>query len=147
MVNRVTISIIGGAAIGTAQTPLLRNYVDDKMAAAYVANPSGSKPWLLGQLKGFGSPSATLGLGLGGAAAAYSVYGMKKGQRPEYVYGALSYGVPAIVGGALSGLFPTTQWQAAVAADPPAAGSGAAAVGGVTVKRVSSSGVLSPFHT
>lgn len=147
MVNRVTISIIGGAGIGSAQTPLIRQFVDNKMATTYLANPSGTPPWLMKPLKGFGSPSATLGLGLGGAAVAYSAYGMKKGARPEYVYGALSYGVPAIVGGALSGAFPTTQWSAAVLADPNAPGAGSASTGAVTVRRVSQSGVLSPFHT
>ena len=133
MVNIVTISIIGGAGTGSAQTPLIRQFVDNKMATTYLANPSGTPPWLMKPLKGFGSPSATLGLGLGGAAVAYSAYGMSKGHRPAYVYGALSYAVPALVGGVLSGAFPTSQWEAAVAADPARPGSVRPIVGGAQV--------------
>lgn len=147
MVNRVTISIIAGASVGSVQTPLIRQFVDDPMATTYAGNPSGPKPWLIGQLKNFGSPSATLGMGIGGGALAYAVYGMYKAHRPEYVYGALTYGIPAFVGGLLSGLFPTTAWATAVKADPPLPGTAAADAGSIVVRRRSAAGGLSPFHT
>ena len=123
----------GGAAIGTAQTPLLRNYVDDKLATAFVANPSATPPLLMKQLKGFGSASALVGIGAGAAALAGSLYTMKKGASPGISEGLLAYGATALTGGVISGALPTTAWSAGIAADPAFAGSARALAGGVRV--------------
>lgn len=90
-----------GAGIGTLQTPLLREYVDKVYPT-----------WRVPQLKGFGTPSALIGMIGGGASLAVGAIGMTKGKdgRPRlsdaYVEPAIDYGVTALVGGLLSGIFP-----------------------------------------
>ena len=116
----VVVGIVGGALAGGVQTPLLRQYADNPMAVKYLANPSGTPPVLMEQLKGFGSLSALagIGLGIGGLAGGYLA---GKHVRQEGVSEALyAYGATSLGGGIASGAFPTTQWAAATAADPPA---------------------------
>ena len=85
---------------------------------------------LMKQLKGFGSLSALVGIGagVGGLAAGYFV-----GRRGRYmgVSEALyAYGAASLGGGIVSGALPTSQWAAAVAADPARPGSVRPIVGG-----------------
>ena len=114
-----------GIAMGSAQTVLLQQYVDIPMAQAYLtagAKASNApKPFLLGQLKQFGSPSATIGIVTGVVFTAFGAYSSMKPRyiRSDLVNSALlAYGVTALVGGVISGLFPTQAWSNAVAQDP-----------------------------
>lgn len=90
-----------GAGIGALQTPLLREYVDRKY-------PTMNIP----ALKGFGYPGTLTGLITGGSALAVGAVGMTKGkdgrQRLQdiYVEPAIDYGVVALVGSIMSGLYP-----------------------------------------
>lgn len=90
-----------GAGIGALQTPLLREYVDRKY-------PTTNIP----ALKGFGYPGTLMGLITGGSALTIGAVGMTKGKdgRPRlsdiYVEPAIDYGVVALVGSIMSGLYP-----------------------------------------
>ncbi|MEM3862281.1 MAG: hypothetical protein QW203_07365 [Thermoplasmatales archaeon] len=119
--NNIIGSIFLGSAIGAIQTPLLREYADTPMAKNYLANPSSSPPFLKKQLKGFGSPSAVIGIATGVVAGGIGVYGAMRGRiiRNDAINaGLIGYGSAALFGGILSGAFPTQAWQNAVAADP-----------------------------
>ncbi|MEM3861754.1 MAG: hypothetical protein QW203_04660 [Thermoplasmatales archaeon] len=120
--NNIIGSIFLGSAIGAIQTPLLREYADTPMAKNYLANPSStSPPFLKTQLKGFGSPSAVIGIATGVVAGGIGIYGAMRGRiiRSDAINaGLIGYGSAALFGGILSGAFPTQAWANAVAADP-----------------------------
>ena len=90
-----------GAGAGALQTPLIREFVDRKY-------PTTNIP----ALKGFGTPSALIGLISGGLGLSVGAIGMSKGKdgRPRladvYVEPAIDYGIVALVGGIFSGLYP-----------------------------------------
>ena len=125
----VSKNIIGGASlgilVGTLQTTLLQQYADIPMGKAYLtAGGSASnapKPFLMGMLKNFGSPSAFIGIVTGVVATAFGAY---SSMNPRYIRSdlvnsaILAYGVTALLGGILSGIFPKTSWYNAVGADP-----------------------------
>jgi hypothetical protein len=118
---RVSGAATAGATIGAVQTVLLRQFADNSMATGFLKNTSGSPPLLMKQLKGFGSLSALVGIagGIVGLVVGLSV--MLKGMISRSVtLGAalLGYGSTALFTGILSGVFPTTAWQAATSADP-----------------------------
>jgi hypothetical protein len=111
----------GGAVVGALQTILLRQYVDDAMATNFLKNTSGSPPFLMKQLKGFGSPSALFGMLFGAVGLFSGLAVMLKGMITRSTTvgaGLLGYGSTALITGALSGVFPTSPWQAAVSTDP-----------------------------
>jgi len=101
--------VIVGAAIGTAQTFVLREFADK----IYGPIIPGIGAW--------GNPSVVAGIGAGGIATILGVLGLL-GKGPitsEDTIGAcLSYGVPALIGGIFSALYPVT----APAPSPPTAG-------------------------
>ena len=82
-----------GAGAGALQTPLIREFVDRKY-------PTTNIP----ALKGFGTPSALIGLISGGLGLSVGAIGMSKGKdgRPRladvYVEPAIDYGIVALVG-------------------------------------------------
>ena len=84
------------AAIGTAQTFILREYVDKNYAP------------LVPQLGQWGMASTVIGIGAGivatvaGLASMFYNVGLRN---PKYQLAALSYGVPAIVSGVAAGYF------------------------------------------
>ncbi|MDI6860219.1 MAG: hypothetical protein QMC85_06965 [Methanocellales archaeon] len=91
-------AITVGATIGTAQTPLLREYVDKKYPDKRIT-----------ALKGFGTPSSLAGTVGGGLLTLAGLYGVTTGKgirTSTSQAAALGYGVPALVGGLLSGIFP-----------------------------------------
>lgn len=117
-------AIVIGTTIGSAQTPLLREYVDKKYPDKRVE-----------MLKGFGTPSSLTGTSLGFIATVAGLVGVvsRKGiTKSEMQAGALSYGLPALVGGVLSGVFPAIPIT-------PAAGAGrltrVAGAGGRVIRR------------
>ena len=110
-----------GATIGAVQTILLRQYGDISMANGFLKNTSGTPPLLMKQLKGFGSPSALVGIFGGIVGLALGLGIMLKGMVSRSVtLGAalVGYGSTALFTGILSGVFPTTAWSAATSADP-----------------------------
>ena len=110
-----------GATIGAVQTILLRQYGDISMANGFLKNTSGTPPLLMKQLKGFGSPSALVGIFGGIVGLALGLGIMLKGMVSRSVtLGAalVGYGSAALFTGILSGVFPTTAWSAATSADP-----------------------------
>jgi len=94
-----------GAGVGVLQTVVLREFVDKTYPLTNVAS-----------LKGFGTPSALAGMGLGGLSLIVGAYGAGKGKDGRqrladvYVEPAIDYGAAAFVGGLLSG------WKPAVTA-------------------------------
>jgi hypothetical protein len=90
-----------GAGVGALQTPILREYVDRKYPTTNI--PS---------LKGFGTPSALIGMIGGGLGLAVGAIGMSKGKDGRqrladvYVEPAIDYGVVALISGIFSGLYP-----------------------------------------
>ena len=98
---KVTAAGAIGAGIGALQTPLLREYVDRKY-------PTKNIPGL----KGFGYPGTLTGLITGGSVLAVGAVGMTKGKdgrqrlADTYVEPAIDYGVVALVGSIMSGLYP-----------------------------------------
>ncbi len=118
---KTAVAASAGATIGAIQTILLRQYADNSMANAFLKNTSGSPPLLMKQLKGFGSLSALAGIAGGIIGLAIGLGIMLKGMvtRSVTVGAALvGYGSAALFTGILSGVFPTTAWSAATAADP-----------------------------
>lgn len=110
-----------GATIGAVQTILLRQYGDISMANGFLKNTSGTPPLLMKQLKGFGSPSALVGIFGGIVGLALGLGIMLKGMVSRSItLGAalVGYGSTALFTGILSGVFPTTAWSAATSADP-----------------------------
>lgn len=89
--------IVAGAAIGGAQTFILREFVDGQ----YGPIIPGIGSW--------GNPSVVAGLAGGGVTSVLAVLGVL-GKGPikddDQIYGLLAYGIPAIVGGIYSGLYP-----------------------------------------
>jgi hypothetical protein len=100
-----------GAGIGTAQTLLLREYVDRKRPLTNINS-----------LKGFGTPSVLAGIGLGILGLGIGLYGSGKGKdgRPKiddiYVEPAIDYGAAALIGGIISGIKPARTAEDCVAA-------------------------------
>lgn len=98
---KVTAAGAIGAGIGALQTPLLREYVDRKY-------PTKNIPGL----KGFGYPGTLTGLIAGGSVLTVGAVGMTKGKdgrqrlADTYVEPAIDYGVVALVGSIMSGLYP-----------------------------------------
>jgi len=122
--NEVLVGV-GAAVVGTAQTYLIREFVDKRSLTP-----------ILPQLGKYGTASCVAGIGLGGAATAVGLanllYG--KGIRDERTARALvAYGVPALVTGALSGYLTPTVRRVVSAADgaPQAYFSPQANMGGV----------------
>lgn len=100
MDTKVTVAGAIGAGVGALQTPVLRQFVDKKYPLTNI--PS---------LKGFGTPSALFGLIGGGVGLTVGAVGLSKKDgrqrlKDEYVEPAIDYGITAIVGGILSGLYP-----------------------------------------
>lgn len=98
---KVTVAGAIGAGAGAVQTPLLRQFVDKKYPLTNI--PS---------LKGFGTLSALAGMIGGGVGMAVGAVGMSRGKDGRqrladvYVEPALDYGITALLGGILSGLYP-----------------------------------------
>ena len=137
---------IGGATVGALQTILLREFVDNSMAKAFLTNTTGNTPFLMKQLKGFGSPSAIFGIAGGVVGLVLGLMSLLKGKIIRHAgAGAVltGYGVTALLTGGLSGALPTPAWQAATAADPNnPIGVSKARRGNVTVN--GSNGVVRP---
>ena len=131
----VVVGVVGGALAGGVQTPLLREYADNPMAVKFLANPSGTPPVLMKQLKGFGSLSALVGIGagVGGLAAGYITDKHGKGRYMGVSEALYAYGAASLGGGIVSGALPTSQWTAAIAADPARPGFVRPIIGGATV--------------
>lgn len=90
-----------GAGVGALQTPVIREFVDRKYPTTNI--PS---------LKGFGYPSALIGVIGGGLGLTVGAIGMSKGKDGRqrladvYVEPAIDYGIVALVSGIFSGLYP-----------------------------------------
>jgi len=100
MVSKKDIAVVAASSsTGLAQTWILREYVD---------KTQGLIPGLE-VLGGFGTYSAMGGIIAGGAATALGLVSILTGKvtRNEAIQlGLIGYGVPALSGGVLSGLFP-----------------------------------------
>lgn len=103
-----------GAGLGVVQTGLLREYVDKKYPLTNIES-----------LKGFGTPSALAGIGLGTLSLIVGAYGASKGKDGRqkladiYVEPAIDYGATAFVSGIFSGWKPAvTEADCAAAATP-----------------------------
>jgi len=101
MMDRRVILTAGGAAIGAAQTLILREVVDKQYGQ------------VLPQLGNWGYPSVLAGIVGGGIATAVGISGKLPS---DTSLALLAYGVPAIVGGVLSALYPVATAPAARAA-------------------------------
>lgn len=103
--NEVLVDV-GAAVVGTAQTFLLREFVDKKSLTPMIP-----------QLGKYGTASCLAGVGVGGAATAIALAKLmfNKGIQDERIARALlAYGVPALVSGGLSAfLTPTVKRVAA----------------------------------
>lgn len=90
-----------GAGAGALQTPILREFVDKKYPLTNI--PS---------LKGFGTPSALIGIVGGALGLAVGAVGISRGKDGRqrladvYVEPAIDYGITALATGILSGLYP-----------------------------------------
>jgi len=98
MVNKNVGIIVMGAAIGSAQTFILREFVDKQYGP------------IIPQLGVWGYPSVVAGIGIGGivtllGVAGASGYGPVRG---DAITACLAYGIPALIGGVLSALYPVT---------------------------------------
>ena len=130
---------IAGATAGALQTFLLREFVDNSLAKNFLSNTSSTPPFLMKELKGFGSPSALVGI-IGGAVGL--IVGLAATLKGKFIRdaglaaGILGYGVTALLTGALSGAFPTPAWSAGVAADPNNP------IGVPSIQRSSSNGIV-----
>lgn len=120
-----------GAVLGPTQVFLLRELVDSPMALAFVkakaAGQSPTPPFLMAQLKGFGSPSVIISVvtgavfeGLGAYGAYKSKHGFGGGILANEAVNAgfMTYGGSVLASAILSGIFPQQNWAAAVAVDP-----------------------------
>lgn len=104
-----------GATIGTSQTPLLRQYADKKKT-------NGAEELRhVKALKGFGTPSALGGIGAGLVAALLGISGAAgKGptsRNPEATAGLIGYGIPALISGIFSGVWPVLEVPEEAAAE------------------------------
>lgn len=101
MEPKVVAAGVFGAGVGALQTPLIRQFVDKKYPLTNI--PS---------LKGFGTPSALIGIVGGTLGLAVGAVGMSKGKDGRqrladvYVEPAIDYGIAALVTGIFSGLYP-----------------------------------------
>jgi hypothetical protein len=112
---------IAGGVVGALQTMLLREFVDDPMATAFQSGNEANPPFLMKELKGFGSPSAIIGIAGGAVGLALGLLGMLKGKllKAGGISAAFAgYGAVALFTGILSGLYPTSIWSTTVASDP-----------------------------
>ena len=108
-----------GAALGPAQTFLLREYVDTPMANEFL-NKKRKYPFVK-PLKGFGTPSALAGIVGGIIGLSLGYVGAKKGKIIKTFNGQLAlitYGASALTSGLLSGMYPTAAASTAIARDP-----------------------------
>ena len=100
VMEKKTIAVMtAGSGVGLTQTFILREYVDKEY---------GLIPGLEG-LGGFGTYSAIGGIVSGGITTALGLVSVltKKITRNETIQiGLISYGIPALSGGILSGIFP-----------------------------------------
>ena len=100
MIEKKSIAVMtAGAGAGLAQTFILREYVDKEY---------GLIPGLEG-LGGFGSYSAMTGLISGGLTTALGLVSVLTGKittNETIQIGLIGYGIPALSGGILSGIFP-----------------------------------------
>lgn len=100
MIEKKSIAVMtAGAGVGIAQTFILREYVDKEY---------GLIPGLEG-LGGFGTYSAMGGLISGGITTVVGLISVLTGKitRNETIQiGLIGYGIPALSGGILSGIFP-----------------------------------------
>ena len=118
--KRVVLATATGAAVGSIQTPLLRQYADTPMANSFLKGTTGA-PLLMKPLGGFGSPSALGGIAAGAVTLGVGIYGALRGKlvRNDSVNaGLISYGSTSLFGGVMSGAFPTAAWANGVAKDP-----------------------------
>jgi len=91
---------VGAAVVGSAQTYVLKEFVDKKSLTPIVP-----------QLGKYGTASCIAGVGAGGIALGVGLVGLlfNKGIKDERINRALiAYGAPALVTGALSGLLTPT---------------------------------------
>jgi hypothetical protein len=91
---------VGAAVVGSAQTYVLKEFVDKKSLTPIVP-----------QLGKYGTASCVAGVGAGGIALAVGLAGLlfNKGIKDERINRALiAYGAPALVTGALSGFLTPT---------------------------------------
>lgn len=118
---KFTLPILAGSALGTAQTFILREFVDTPMATSYNSGTTTSPPFLKTQLKGYGSPSSFIGIVDGIATLGLGMYGASTGKiikNDAINFGLIGFGASALTGGILSGMYPTNAWTAAIAKDP-----------------------------
>jgi len=109
-----------GAALGPAQTFLIREYVDTPMANDFLNGKTTTYPFIK-PLKGFGTPSALAGIVGGIIGLSLGYVGAKKGKIIKTFNGQLAlitYGASALTSGLLSGLYPTSAASTAIARDP-----------------------------
>jgi hypothetical protein len=109
-----------GAALGPAQTFLLREYVDTPMANDFLNGKTTTYPFVK-PLKGFGTPSALAGIVGGIIGLSLGYVGAKKGKIIKTFNGQLAmitYGASALTSGLLSGIYPTSAASTAIARDP-----------------------------
>lgn len=89
--RKTALMFAGGAAVGAAQTILLKKYMDGNVPSWY---PD------LSAIGGFGKPSALIGMATGAAAIGVGLFFLKD---PKIRNIAVSYGGSALAGGILSG--------------------------------------------
>lgn len=119
--QRFVLPAVLGSAIGGAQTMLLREYVDTPMANDFLNGKTTTKPLLVKQLQGFGTPSAVAGMVGGLIGLGLGLYAQKSGKILRTVdeqIAALTYGAGALTTGILSGIYPTQAMQNVIAKDP-----------------------------
>lgn len=101
MDKKVVAAGVTGAGVGALQTPLIREFVDKKYPTTNI--PS---------LKGFGYPSALIGIVGGTLGLTVGAVGMSKGKDGRqrlsdgYIEPAIDYGIAALLTGIFSGLYP-----------------------------------------
>jgi len=100
--------IVMGAAVGSAQTFILREFVDKQYGT------------IIPGIGNWGYPSVVAGVGVGGIATLLGIMGTM-GKGPLYgdsAIAALSYGIPALIGGIFSALYPVAPAGRVRAATP-----------------------------
>jgi len=109
-----------GAALGPAQTFLLREYVDTPMANDFLNGKTTTYPFIK-PLGGFGTPSALAGIVGGIIGLGLGYIGVKKGKVVKTFNGQLAlitYGASALTSGLFSGIYPTAAASSAIQKDP-----------------------------
>ncbi|MGC8580587.1 MAG: hypothetical protein ACP5MB_11115 [bacterium] len=110
-----------GSAVGPIQTFLLREFVDTPMANNFLSGQSTMSPVLIKPLKGFSTPSALAGIASGIIGLGLGLYAAKTGKifrTFNEQLGVLTYGASSLASGVMSGIYPTTSVQNAIAKDP-----------------------------